>query len=63
MYEASYHNLPLLLHTICREILKGSIYDLKKYACVQKLGKQVLQGLALRPFDTAVLSYPLMGYS
>ena len=41
-YEASYHNMPALLHTIC---LRNpvSYYDLKTYPCAQKLGKQVLQ--------------------
>jgi len=41
-YEASYHNMPALLHTICLRN-PGSYYDLKTYPCAQKPGKQVLQ--------------------
>ena len=41
-YEASYHNIPALLHTICLRNT-GSYYDLKAYPCAQKPGKQVLQ--------------------
>ena len=41
-YEASYHNLPSLLHTICQRN-PVSFYDLKTYPCVQRPGKQVLQ--------------------
>ena len=41
-YEASYHNMPTLLQTICL-INPGSYYDLKMYPCAQNPGKQVLQ--------------------
>ena len=41
-YEASYHNMPALLQTICLRN-PGSYYDLKTYPCAQKPGKQVLQ--------------------
>ena len=41
-YEASYHNMPVLLHTICLRN-PGSYYDLKTYPCAQKPGKQVLR--------------------
>ena len=41
-YEASYHNLPSVLHSICLRN-SGSYYDLKTYQCAQKPGKQVLQ--------------------
>jgi hypothetical protein len=41
-YEASYHNLPSLLHTIVQMNL-GSYYDIKDYLCVEKPGKFVLQ--------------------
>jgi hypothetical protein len=41
-YEASYHNLPNLLNTIV-QMNPGSYYDIKDYACEEKLGKLVLQ--------------------
>jgi len=41
-YEASYDNLPKLLHTICQRNPE-SYYDLKSYPCVTRPGKQVLQ--------------------
>jgi hypothetical protein len=41
-YEASYHNLPSLLHTIV-QMNPGSYYDIKDYACEEKPGKLVLQ--------------------
>jgi hypothetical protein len=41
-YEASYHNLPSLLHTIV-QMNPGSYYDIKDYPCVEKPGKLVLQ--------------------
>jgi hypothetical protein len=41
-YEASYHNLPSLLHTIV-QMNPGSYYDIKDYPCVEKSGKLVLQ--------------------
>ena len=44
-YEASYDNLPALLHTICQRN-DGSYYDLKTYPCASEPGKMVLQ----RPF-------------
>ena len=49
-YEASYHNLSRLLHTIC-QMNPDSYYDVKSYPCVEKPGKLVLQRsfLALRP--------------
>ena len=49
-YEASYHNLPALMNTICR-LNPGSYYDVKTYPCVAKPGKHVLQRsfLALGP--------------
>jgi hypothetical protein len=40
-YEASYHNLPSLLHTIVL-MNPGSCYDIKNYPCVEP-GKLVLQ--------------------
>jgi hypothetical protein len=42
IYEASYHNLPSLLHTIV-QMNPGSYYDIKDYPCVEKSGKLVLQ--------------------
>jgi hypothetical protein len=41
-YEASYHNLPNLLHTIV-QMNPGSYYDIKDYPSVEKPGKLVLQ--------------------
>jgi hypothetical protein len=41
-YEASYHNLPSLLHTIV-QMNPGSYYDIKNYPCVEKPDKLVLQ--------------------
>ena len=41
-FEASYHNLPCLLQTICQRN-RGSYYDFKSYRCASKPGKQVLQ--------------------
>ena len=41
-YEALYHNMPALLHTICLRN-PGNYYDLKMYPCAQKPRKQVLQ--------------------
>jgi hypothetical protein len=41
-YEASYHNFPSLLHTIV-QMNPGSYYDIKDYACEEKLGNLVLQ--------------------
>jgi hypothetical protein len=41
-YEASYHNLPSLLHTIV-QMNPGSYYDIKDYPCVEKPGKLALQ--------------------
>lgn len=41
-YEASYHNLPSLLQTICQRN-PGSYYDIKVYPCADQPGKQVLQ--------------------
>jgi hypothetical protein len=41
-YEASYHNLPNLLHTIV-QMNPGSYYDIKDYPCEEKPGKLVLQ--------------------
>jgi hypothetical protein len=41
-YEASYHNLPNLLHTIV-QMNPSSYYDIKDYPCVEKPGKRVLQ--------------------
>jgi hypothetical protein len=41
-YEASYHNLPSLLHTIVH-MNPGSYYDIKDYPFVEKPGKIVLQ--------------------
>jgi hypothetical protein len=41
-YEASYHNLPNLLHTIFQMNL-DSYYDIKDYPCVEKPCKFVLQ--------------------
>ena len=49
-YEASYHNLPALLNTIC-VLNPSSYYDVKTYPCVEKPDKLVLQWsfLALGP--------------
>ena len=49
-YEASYDNLPKLLHTKCQRNL-GSFYDPKTFPCLAKPEKQVLQQafLALGP--------------
>nr|XP_034572551.1 uncharacterized protein LOC117837071 isoform X2 [Setaria viridis] len=49
-FEASYDNLPAMLHTICQRN-PGSFYDLKSYPVLQFSGKQVLQRsfLALGP--------------
>jgi hypothetical protein len=41
-YQASYHNLPNLLHTIV-QMNPGSYYDIKDYPCEEKQGKLVLQ--------------------
>jgi hypothetical protein len=41
-YEASYHNLPSLLHIIV-QMNPGSYYDIKDYPCEEKLGKPVLE--------------------
>jgi hypothetical protein len=41
-YEASYHNLPNLLHTIV-QMNPGNYYDIKDYPCVEKSVKLVLQ--------------------
>jgi hypothetical protein len=41
-YQASYHNLPNLLHTIVL-MNPGSYYDIKDYPCEEKQGKLVLQ--------------------
>jgi hypothetical protein len=41
-YEASYHNLSSLLHTIV-QMNPGSYYDIKDYPCVEKPSKLVLQ--------------------
>jgi hypothetical protein len=40
--EASYHNLPNLLHTIV-QMNPGNYYDIKDYPCEEKPGKLVLQ--------------------
>ena len=57
-FEASYDNLPVLLHTICQRN-SGSFYDVKTYPCAQIPGKQVLQGsfLALGPYIKAFHSW------
>jgi hypothetical protein len=49
-YEASYHNLPNLLHAIV-QMNPDSYYDIKDYPCVEKPDKLVLQWsfLALVP--------------
>jgi hypothetical protein len=41
-YEAPYHNLPSLLHTIV-QMNPESYYDIKDYPCEEKPGKLVLQ--------------------
>jgi hypothetical protein len=41
-YEASYHNLPSLLHTIV-QMNPGCYYDIKDYPCVEKPRKLMLQ--------------------
>lgn len=53
-YEASYHNMLVLLLTICLRNPRG-YYDLKMYPWAQKPGKQVLQRsfLALGAFIEA----------
>jgi hypothetical protein len=53
-YEASYNNLPALLHTIA-ELNPGTYYDIKTYPLVARPGKLVLQRsfLALGPYIEA----------
>jgi hypothetical protein len=64
-YEASYHNLPNLLHTIV-QMNPGSYYDIKDYPCVEKLGKLVLQrsflalGACIQTFKFVDRSFALM---
>jgi hypothetical protein len=41
-YEASYHNLPSLLHTIV-QMNPSSYYNINDYPCVEKPGKLVVQ--------------------
>ena len=55
-YEASYHNMPAFLHTICLRN-PGSYYDLKTCPCAQKSGKQVLQRSFLA-LGTCIEAFP-----